>query len=258
MKKIVISLILIVSCTISPVFAAPQESMEVNSIEEYYVENVNKVIQIANNEVGYLEKSSGNSLYEKTTNAGSANWTKYSRDISSLGFYSCAMNGVPWCDIFVDWCFMQAFGDSVAKKITYQNPYGSAACNSSMAFYKQNNAFYLSPEPGDQIFFTNNGGYSSHHTGIVYKIDNNNVYTIEGNTSAGSQVIPNGGGVYLKQYLLNSSRIAGYGRPDYNKTAIISYSKKMAEVTRPKIFFNNTSYLNNFMLLNTASLNNTF
>lgn len=255
MKKILISLILIVSCTISPVFAAPQESMEVNSIEEYYIENVNKLIQIANTEVGYLEKSSSNSLYEKTANAGSANYTKYARDISSVGFYSGAMNGVPWCDIFVDWCFMQAFGAPTAKEITYQNPYGSAACNSSMTYFKQNNSFFTTPQPGDQIFFTKNGGYSSHHTGIVYKTDKNNVYTIEGNTSAGSQVIANGGEVCLKQYSLSSSRIAGYGRPNYNKVAKKDFSKAQR---KKAMLFSNSVDLIFLNFYKNASLNNTF
>ena len=44
------------------------------------------------------------------------------------------------------------------------------------------------------------------------------MYTIEGNTSAGEQVIPNGGAVCKKSYRLYNSRIAGYGRPDYSGT----------------------------------------
>ena len=38
---------------------------------------IDKLIEIAENEVGYLEKASKSSLYEKTTNAGSGNYTKY-------------------------------------------------------------------------------------------------------------------------------------------------------------------------------------
>lgn len=35
------------------------------------------VISVARGEVGYLEKKNGQSLYSKTANAGSANYTKY-------------------------------------------------------------------------------------------------------------------------------------------------------------------------------------
>lgn len=50
----------------------------------------------------------------------------------------------------------------------------------------------------------------------MYKVDANRVYTIEGNTSSASGVIPNGGAVAYKSYQLNYNRIAGYGRPKYD------------------------------------------
>jgi hypothetical protein len=59
---------------------------------------------------------------------------------------------------------------------------------------------------------------SINHTGLVYKVDENNVYTIEGNTTTSqAEVIKNGGCVQKKEYSLKYSRIAGYGRPDYEK-----------------------------------------
>ena len=64
------------------------------------------------------------------------------------------------------------------------------------------------------IFFKNSVRIC--HIGLVYKVAGNDVYTIEGNTSLGSQVIPNGGSVCYKQYDIDNSRIAGYGRPDYS------------------------------------------
>ena len=42
------------------------------------------------------------------------------------------------------------------------------------------------------------------------------VYTIEGNTSSAVGVVDNGGCVAKKSYSLNYTRIAGYGRPNYN------------------------------------------
>ena len=38
---------------------------------------IDKVIKIADAEVGYLEKKSNSNLYDKTANAGSNNYTKY-------------------------------------------------------------------------------------------------------------------------------------------------------------------------------------
>lgn len=49
------------------------------------------------------------------------------------------------------------------------------------------------------------------------KVTADKVYTIEGNTSAGREVIPNGGAVCRKSYVLSNSRIGGYGRPDYKE-----------------------------------------
>ena len=42
---------------------------------------IDKLIQIAENEVGYLEKRSNSQLYNKTANAGSGNYTKYWAEI---------------------------------------------------------------------------------------------------------------------------------------------------------------------------------
>jgi len=58
------------------------------------------VIEIAKEEVGYLEKASNYNLDSKTGNAGSANYTKYWRDIQP------SYQGEPWCACFVTWCLV--------------------------------------------------------------------------------------------------------------------------------------------------------
>ena len=55
-----------------------------------------KLIQIARAEIGYLEKTSNKDLDSKTANAGSANYTKYARDLYP------SLQGQAWCDMFVD------------------------------------------------------------------------------------------------------------------------------------------------------------
>lgn len=213
MKKFIILITLIISCTISPVFAAPQESMESKSLDEHYAEAIEHVIEVALSQEGYLEKRSNANLYDFTANAGSANYTKYAHDLANHNFYGGNLNGYAWCDMFVDWCFVSAFGVADAKTITYQNPYGSAGCSGSAGFFKTVGQFYKTPQPGDQIFFEPN------HTGLVYKVDGNTVYTIEGNTSSERGVVANGGAVRKKSYSLNSGRISGYGRPNYSLIA---------------------------------------
>jgi len=176
------------------------------------VNTPDKVIKVAEAEIGYLEKKSNSELDDKTANAGSANYTKYNRDMHKL-CPSVMDFPAAWCDCFVDWCFVQAYGVNNAKKLL-----GGAFNDytpSSAQLYKNNNAWHTeNPKVGDQIFFKNEVRIC--HTGIVYKVDSKRVYTIEGNTNGVSGVIANGGGVCKKSYLLTSSYIAGYGRPKYD------------------------------------------
>lgn len=174
---------------------------------------MNKVLEIALAEVGYLEKKSNSQLDSKTANAGSANYTKYGRDMHKL--YPSVMDfPAAWCDAFVDWCFMKAYGVANAKGLLGGNFNDYTVASAQL--YKNKKAWYTSPKVGDQIFFKNS--QRIYHTGLVYKVDAKRVYTIEGNTSGASGVIANGGGVCKKSYALNYSKIAGYGRPKYEGT----------------------------------------
>ena len=179
-----------------------------------YVEDV---IRIAEKEVGYLEKASNKDLDSKTANAGKANFTKYARDLDAIaGFYNGKKNGYSWCDVFVDWCFMRAFGSAEAKRLLCQpNKSLGAGCKYSMKYYDNQGKVKDTPAVGDQIFFTDKDGEVC-HTGIVYDVDKTYVYTIEGNTSSASGVVANGGSVAKKKYKRNYNRIAGYGRPAYD------------------------------------------
>lgn len=178
---------------------------------------IDKFMAILKDQVGYLEKKTNAQLDDKTANAGNKNFTKYSRDLDALNTYNGKKNGYAWCCVFVCWCFVTAFGLETGLKMLYQvlGGYG-ASCTWAAKYYKQAGRFFKTPEVGDQIFFTNDGGKSSNHTGIVVKIDGNKVYTIEGNTSSASGVVANGGGVFRKSYLIGSKSIYGYGRPDWS------------------------------------------
>lgn len=179
-----------------------------------------KVIDIALAEVGYLEKASNSQLDSKTANAGSGNYTKYARDLDAMGFYNGRKQGHAWCDVFVDWSHVQAYGKAAALSLTCQPTKAAnncgAGCRYSMDYYKAKGQFYTGgPQPGDQIFFYSSDKSSISHTGLVYKVSGSKVYTVEGNTSGSSGVVANGGGVFKKSYSLTYGRIAGYGRPKY-------------------------------------------
>lgn len=189
--------------------------------------SISILINIALDEVGYLEKKGKSSLDSKTANAGSNNYTKYARDMSKYNNYIYA-NGYAWCDTFVDWCFMKAFGANEALKILHG---WSAYTPTSAGYYKNAREWYTKPNVGDQIFFKDNSGTIC-HTGIVYKVDATYVYTVEGNTSSKSGVVANGGAVEKKKYNLNYSRIAGYGRPKYPKAEYNTVGEIVNELNR--------------------------
>lgn len=178
---------------------------------------VEKLLSVAAAEIGYLEKQSSSQLDDKTANAGYNNYTKYARDLDALGVYNFPKNGYEWCDMFVDWCFVQAFGLDAAWRMTGQAMRGAGAgCTYSAQYYQRMGRFSRNdPKPGDQIFFTQDGCKTSCHTGIVEKIEGGRVFTIEGNTSSASGVVANGGTVARKSYALGSTYIYGYGRPDW-------------------------------------------
>lgn len=174
---------------------------EVSTVDK----NIEKLILIAKNEIGYLEKKSNIQLDDKTANAGSNNYTKYWRDIKP------SYQGQPWCAAFVSWCFMKAFGLDKAKKLLKHWPY--VYCPTMSELFTLNSY----PKIGDIVIFYHNGTFT--HTGLVTAVIGDKFYTIEGNTSGASGIIANGGGVCQKSYY--NSKLPGtkFCTPDYSLVA---------------------------------------
>lgn len=168
-------------------------------------EVIEKVIKIAKNEIGYLEKKSNSQLDSKTANAGSNNYTKYWRDVKS------SYQGQPWCAAFVSWCFMRAFGLNKAKKLLKHWPY--VYCPTLGNLFTRN----ANPKVGDIVIFYHNGTFT--HTGIVTAVNGDRFYTVEGNTSGASGIIANGGGVCAKSYLNSQMPGTKFCTPDWNIVA---------------------------------------
>lgn len=192
-----------------------------------------KVIKIAKKQVGYLEKATNSNLDDKTANPGDGNYTKFARDLDKLGFYNSRKNGYAWCDVFVDWCFVKAYGVEAACKLTNQKRGSSncgAGCRYSRIYYKQMGRLFKSPKIGDQIFFypaDKIGGDTIQHTGLVYNVDNKYVYTIEGNTR---EPFYAPGGVYMKKYYRTDPILAGFGRPKWDEGSTLKDFPKGTKV----------------------------
>ena len=163
---------------------------------------IDKLIQIANAEVGYLEKSSNSQLDSKTANAGTANYTKYWRDIKP------EYQGQPWCACFVTWCFVNAFGIDNAQKLLKHYPY--VYCPTMANLFTLN----ANPKVGDIVIFKHNGTFT--HTGIVTSVNGDYFTTIEGNTNGGSTIIANGGGVCRKSYYNSNLPGTKFCTPDWS------------------------------------------
>ena len=202
----------------------PQEEIKMDKNEA-----IAKLVDLAMSQVGYLEKRSNAQLDDKTANAGSNNWNKYARDIDNKypEFYNGKKNGFSWCDIFVDWVFIECFGYDNALKLLYQpEKSAGAGCQYSANYYRAHNAFYRQPQVGDQVFFGDYGNEG--HTGIVVAVNGNIITTVEGNTSGGYGVESNGDGVYLKKYNTSTQYIPGFGRPNWE---VVSSNVGNEEVT---------------------------
>ena len=148
-----------------------------------------KLVAWCNEQVGYAE--------------GANNWNKYAPAWAAAGGWNA--QNQPWCDIFVDCGFIECFGIDLASRLTYQPKGGfSALCSASAQYYKDNGAYFNSPEIGDQVFFNVSGGIN--HTGIVVAVSGGVVTTVEGNSSDM---------VRRNAYGIGSAYINGYGRPNW-------------------------------------------
>lgn len=195
------------------------------------MKSIEKLIELAKSEVGYLEKASAYDLDSKYANAGTANYTKYARDVDAIpDLLNGRKQGYAWCTIFFLWLLAQVFGSENVAKLCYLPKKSLAAgCKFAVEYYKAAGAFGKMPTVGAQIFFADGNGVPS-HTGIVTGFDSTYVYTIEGNTSGASGVVANGGCVAEKAYRRDYSRIYGYGMPCYAR-----FVKEDDEMTKEQI-----------------------
>jgi hypothetical protein len=140
-----------------------------------------RIIDVALAEVGTVETGENLTKYGKFTKA----------------------DGLPWCGSFVNWCFDQA-GVKLPSMVS------TAAGAHKMK--ELGRFFEAAPQLGDLCFmdFPHDGIDRISHIGIVVKVGQSSVLTIEGNTSGdGDQ--RNGGMVMLKRRYIGKE-IVGFAR----------------------------------------------
>ena len=110
---------------------------------------------------------------------------------------------VEWCACFVSWCAEQCGYLEIGVIPKF------AGCVQGSNWFKQRGLWQdgsYEPRPGDIIFFDWEGDGLPDHVGIVEKVENGRVYTVEGNS---------GDAVCQNSYSLGSAVVYGYGCPAF-------------------------------------------
>ena len=123
------------------------------------------------------------------------------------------VNGVPWCAVFVSYCFQAGASTTICKGFKGAGAYpgkGSTYVPTTEAWL-QAAGFWVGrtePRPGDIAIFNWDGGRPD-HIGIVEEyLGNGQFHAIEGNTSVDND--SNGGEVMRR--LRNVAQVNGFGR----------------------------------------------
>ncbi len=142
--------------------------------------------------------------------------------------------GVNWCAVFISWLYNQV--GLLNKLVPKSDGAGCFAREYDGKYGKWLESEYSSkattPKPGDIVTFTWNGigrvlgqdPYYSNHVGYVYAVDDDYIYTIEGNTNSNNADYSV---VAYKQYARTSGKINGYYRAYYPDVKTESEEEKM-------------------------------
>ena len=175
------------------------------------------LIGVALTQVGYTE--------------GSNNYTKY-------GVWYGSSN-MAWCGAFISWCANHA---DIPTTVLRKHGYASLSGFGITDTFKYDGS--RTPQPGD-LFVRN-----SAHIGIVYYVDGEYFYTVEGNTSTTSS---NGNQVCIRKRKLNDSRFT-FGSPNYTSDAGHNYEKGYETAHPHKEYYKCTDCGSTYYTGNTGTL----
>lgn len=162
------------------------------------------VVQVAAKEVGTKEKPMG------SNNIKYNDWY-YGRNVSGSAY--------PWCAAYVSWVADQAGVDkSIIPKDAYTVTMYNTITKKGKAVDRKDGL------PGDIMFVTNNGSPSGiRHTGVVEDVSNNEIHTIEGNSS--DQVIRRSYATSNTKILLARPAYANQSASKTDSSSNSSYAK---------------------------------
>ena len=170
--------------------------------------SLERVIETARGELGQAEAPAGSNL------------TKYGR---AFGW-----NGVPWCVIFLWWCFREA-----GEKKAFYGGEKTSSCSALYRWYREQGQTVPSGEirAGDILLLDFSGSGEFQHCGLVTQVLNETegwYKTIEGNTSPETEGRQACGGC-VAQKARHRRNIAGACRPSYREEARPDYAGHWAE-----------------------------
>ena len=151
------------------------------------------LVNVALSQVGYHEGELGD--YTGSDPVSEGNCTEYNLDYYG---WDAAGDNYAWCAVFLTWCARNAH---ISRDIIHT--YNKASVGPFGLIYVQ--FPYREPLPGDIAFVDNNEYKDPDHVAIVYRVDNNYIYTVEGNTD---------NAVRLRRY----ERATGYNVDDEDVT----------------------------------------
>ncbi|MBR3474643.1 MAG: InlB B-repeat-containing protein [Oscillospiraceae bacterium] len=173
------------------------------------------IAEVAYTQIGYTEAA----YSSDDQNHCKYNYWYYGSDTSAA-----------WCAIFVSWCANQAgIPTSIVKKYAVADPDGFGIPSYRLTA--------VTPQKGDIVFIENNGktnggDYGYDHVGIVYAVDSNYIYTVEGNDN--DRVTWN---LYYRSTGIDKDESSHYiywvGRPNYTTSSTptsASVTEKLSQV----------------------------
>ncbi len=136
-------------------------------------DQITDICNVAKSQIGYHE---ANFLDYSGTSTGSGNITEYGRWYGRQGY---------WCNVFASWCgYVAGIPSSIYPKLTsVGNSYYSILPSVGAECFSFSSGRPL--QAGDLIFCcTCSGGYGCiDHVGLVVDVDEDTIYTVEGNMS---------------------------------------------------------------------------
>ena len=156
-----------------------------------------KFLKIALAEVGYKEGKNNDNKYGK--------WY--------------GINNQPWCAIFVSWCANQV---GVLKTLIPKY----SGCGTGYDWFEDRGLITMKPKAGDVGFLKpTKKGKTASHTFIVYKVEGNEITTIEGNETDA---------VTKRTRKLNASNILGFGSVQWPDEEVKQETPKSESVSEVK------------------------